>query len=155
MSSARGAVRDAADSAGRVAQETGEEMTRYASQMMNQVSETAASYVASAGRIASDTREGVMDSAHRIADRARTLPEELDEAVQDHPLVLAALGVAVGAALGASLPARLSKIARWAAPATESGKPPRAPAGASATPRKRRTMKHGALRANAASALMG
>ncbi len=105
ISSARGAVREAADGAGRMAQETGEEMTRYASEMVQNVSATASSYAASAGRMASDARDGLMERSHWIADRARTLPEELDEAVQDHPLVLAALGVAIGAALGATLPA--------------------------------------------------
>jgi hypothetical protein len=105
MSSARGAVREAADNAGRMAEETGEEMTRYASQMIQSVSETVSSYAASASRAASSARDGVMDRTHRLADRARSLPEELDEAVQDHPLVLAALGLAVGAALGATLPA--------------------------------------------------
>lgn len=78
--------------------EGAESMTRYASDMASRVSETATEYTDVAARWAGDARE-------TIAAQARALPGELDEAVRDHPLVLAALGVAVGAALGASLPA--------------------------------------------------
>jgi hypothetical protein len=100
MSSARGAGESAAHAAG----EASENMTRYASDMMNRASEAASSYASTAGRWADEAREGFMDRSQWLAERARFLPEELDEAVQDHPLVLAALGVAVGAALGATLP---------------------------------------------------
>lgn len=105
MSSARGAVRDAGQSVSQVAGEASENMTRYASDMMNRASDAASSYASTAGRWADDARGGLMERSQWLAERGRFLPEELDEAVQDHPLVLAALGVAVGAALGASLPA--------------------------------------------------
>ncbi|MBX9758377.1 MAG: hypothetical protein K2Y29_06335 [Beijerinckiaceae bacterium] len=100
MSSARGAMNDA----GEMASDAADSMTNYASGMMQRVGDTASSYASSASRWAGDAREGLMDRSQWIAERARTLPEELDEAVQDHPLVLAALGVAMGAALGATLP---------------------------------------------------
>lgn len=98
-------AREAMRSASESLSEASESMTGYASDMMRQASETASQYASTASRWADDAREGLMDRSSRLALRARTLPEELDEAVQDHPLVLAALGVAVGAALGASLPA--------------------------------------------------
>lgn len=104
-SSARSSVRDASDNAGKMVGEATEGMTRYASEMMRSVSDTASSYASSAGQWADDARSGLVDQSSRLAERARSLPDELDEAVQAHPLVLAALGVAIGAALGASLPA--------------------------------------------------
>lgn len=104
LSSARETMRDARQSAAQMASETGESMTRHASDLMRRVGDTASSYASSASRWAGDARSGLMDRSHRLTERARTLPEELDEAVQDHPLVLAALGVAIGAALGATLP---------------------------------------------------
>lgn len=102
--SAGESVRSAGESASRMASETGENMTRYASDMVRRVSDTASTYASSATRWAGDARSGLMDRSHRLTERARSLPDEIDEAVQDHPLVLAALGVAIGAAMGATLP---------------------------------------------------
>jgi ElaB/YqjD/DUF883 family membrane-anchored ribosome-binding protein len=108
---AREALHDVRESAGQMASEATEGVTRYASDMMRNVSDTAsdyastaANYASTAGRWAEEARGGIVDRSHQLAERARSLPDELDEAVQEHPLVLAALGVAIGAALGASLP---------------------------------------------------
>lgn len=94
-----------AEGVGERVREAGERMTSYASEMGERVSEAASGYASAAGRWVEDARGELSERSTRLADQARALPGELDDAVRDHPLVLAALGVAVGAALGASLPA--------------------------------------------------
>jgi ElaB/YqjD/DUF883 family membrane-anchored ribosome-binding protein len=98
-------VSEAARDVGERARDTGERMTSYAAQMSGRMSEAASDYASAAGRWAEETRDEFSERTQRLMEQARALPGELDEAVRDHPLVLAALGVAVGAALGASFPA--------------------------------------------------
>jgi ElaB/YqjD/DUF883 family membrane-anchored ribosome-binding protein len=82
--------------------EGGESMARAASDMVGEFADAASEYTSATTRWAEHAGE-------TLAAQAGSLPGELDEAVRDHPLVLAAIGVAVGvavgAALGASLPA--------------------------------------------------
>ena len=94
-----------AEGVGERVREAGERMTSYAGEMGERVGEAASGYASAAGRWMEDARDELSERSIRLADQARALPGELDDAVRDHPLVLAALGVAVGAALGASLPA--------------------------------------------------
>ncbi len=81
-----------------------ESATHYASGVAGRISDTAAEYTNVASRWAEDARESISEQSIRLAAQAGSLKDDLDDAVRDHPLVLAALGVAVGAALGASLP---------------------------------------------------
>lgn len=92
------AAAQAGESVAESVREGAESMTRYASDMAGRMTDAASEYTDAATRWAGDAGE-------TLAAQARSLSGELDEAVRDHPLVLAALGVAVGAALGASLPA--------------------------------------------------
>jgi hypothetical protein len=87
------------------ARDAGERMTSYAAQMSGRMSDAVSDYASVAGRWAEETRGELSERSQRLMEQARALPGELDDAVRDHPLVLAALGVAVGAALGASFPA--------------------------------------------------
>ena len=104
----RADVEDAAESAvGAVAEtvrEGAETATRYASDVAGRISETAGEYTNVATRWADEARETLSEQSMRLTAQASALSDDLDDAVRDHPLVLAALGVAVGAALGASLP---------------------------------------------------
>ncbi len=75
-----------------------------AGDLADQISETASEYVSSTRRWAQDTGEQLSQRSADLAQRARTFPAELDDAVRDHPLVLAALGMVVGVAIGAALP---------------------------------------------------
>lgn len=95
---AASSARDMSEGTADSIREGAEAMTRAASDMASDLADSASEYASAATRWAGDTSE-------TLSARARSLPGELDEAVRDHPLVLAALGVAVGAALGASLPA--------------------------------------------------
>lgn len=97
-SAAASAARDMSEGAAESMREGAESMARAASDMVGEFADAASEYTSAATRWAEDAGE-------TLAAQARSLPGELDEAVRDHPLVLAALGVAVGAALGASLPA--------------------------------------------------
>ena len=93
-SSARSITEGAAESM----REGGESMARAASDMVGEFADAASEYTSATTRWAEHAGE-------TLAAQAGSLPGEFDEAVRDHPLVLAAIGVAVGAALGASLPA--------------------------------------------------
>lgn len=99
---AASSARDMSEGAAESIREGAESMARSASDLAGdiagRVSDTASEYASAATRWTEEAGE-------TLAAQARSLPGELDEAVRDHPLVLAALGVAVGAALGASLPA--------------------------------------------------
>ena len=86
------------------ARDTSERMTGYASDMIDQISETASDYASTASHWADEAREGFSHQSQRVSALARDLPDDLDHAVREHPLVVAALGIAVGAAIGASLP---------------------------------------------------
>lgn len=97
-SAAASTARDMSEGAAESMREGAESMARAASDMVGEFADAASEYTSAATRWAEDAGE-------TLAAQARSLPGELDEAVRDHPLVLAALGVAVGAALGASLPA--------------------------------------------------
>jgi hypothetical protein len=56
----------------------------------------------------SETMDGARDTMHRVADRSRRTYAQarssVSHVVEDQPLVIGALGLAVGAALGAALP---------------------------------------------------
>lgn len=97
-------ARDTANDAVRTVRDTSERMTGYASNMIDQISETASDYASTASHWADEAREGFSHQSQRVSDLARELPDDLDHAVREHPLVVAALGIAVGAAIGASLP---------------------------------------------------
>jgi ElaB/YqjD/DUF883 family membrane-anchored ribosome-binding protein len=104
-SSASEGGREAMERARDIARDAGERMTHYASDVAQQISETTSEYASSAARWAEGTSDELSRRSSHLAQQARSLPGELDDAVRDHPVVLAALGVAVGAAIGASLPA--------------------------------------------------
>ncbi|WP_455886520.1 DUF3618 domain-containing protein [Pseudomonas rustica] len=64
-----------------------------------------------AGELGSSARDSMgasadnlRHSAHQVADQTTALKGQLDQMLQEQPLVLAALGIALGAALGAALP---------------------------------------------------
>ena len=100
----RADVESAAESAVETVREGAERATRYASDAAGRISETAAGYANVATRWAEEARDSLSEQSMRLSAQASALSDDLDDAVRDHPLVLAALGVAVGAALGASLP---------------------------------------------------
>ena len=101
---ARGTASETVRNVRDTAKDASERMTGYASDMIEQISDTASEYASTASHWADEAREGFSSQSQRVSELARDLPDDLDHAVREHPLVVAALGVAVGAAIGASLP---------------------------------------------------
>lgn len=101
LSEAGQAMGEAADAAKRKASEAASDVSRKAGRVLGEAREKASEWTEEAREKASEWTEEAREQARWAGQKVR---EQTRHVIEEQPLVLGALGIAIGAAIGASLP---------------------------------------------------